>query len=119
MKLSDYKGEDALELLADVLEPAMEIIGDKQISEAAKKNESRGALVKMVIKNHKKSILEIMAYIGGEDPASYNPDILTLTGDLLELFNDEAFMQLFQSQGQKSSDLLSGPATEATQAKEK
>lgn len=119
MKLSDYKGEDALELLANILEPAMEIIQDKKISEAAKDKKTQGALVRMIIKDHKKSILEIMAYIGGEDPANYNPDIITLAGDLLELFNDEAFMELFQSQGQKLPDLHSGPATEATQEKEK
>lgn len=119
MKLSDYKGEDALELLADILEPAMEIIRDKKISEMAKSKATRGTLVKTIIKDHKKSILEIMAYIGGEDPVSYNPDIITLTGDLLELFNDEAFMELFQSQGQKLPDLHSGPAMDATQAKEK
>ena len=120
MKLSDYKGEDAIELLADILEPAMEIIGDKNIEAAVKdKNMTRGALIKMILKNHKKSILEIMAYIDGEDPATYNPGVLTLPVRLLELFNDEEFMELFQSQGQKLSDLSSGPATEATQEKEK
>ena len=120
MKLSDYKGEDALELLANILEPAMEIIQDENIREATKNNKTtRGALVKMIIKDHKTSILEIRAYISGlEDPAEYNPDIITLTGDLLELFSDEAFSELFQSQGQKLPDLHSGPATEAIQESE-
>lgn len=115
MKLSDYKGEDAIELLADIIEPAMEIIGDERIKAAANSKMSRGALVKMVLKNHKKSILEIMARIDGEDPATYNPSVLSIPVRLLELFDDEEFMQLFTSQDQKSSDLPSGPVTEATQ----
>lgn len=119
MKLSDYKGEDALDLLADIIEPAMEIISDKRISEAVKGDMSRGALVKLIIKNHKTAILTIMAVIQGEDPAAYKPDVLTLTADLLELLSDEAFIELFLSQGQKLSGLRSGPATEATQESEK
>lgn len=119
MKLSDYKGEDALELLANIIEPAMEIFSDKRISEAAKSKMARGALVKMILKNHKKSILEIMAYIDGEDPTTYNPGVFTIPVRLLELFNDEEFTELFHSLGQKSSDQLSGPATEATQESEK
>lgn len=119
MKLSDYKGEDAIELLADILEPAMEIIGDESIKKAADSKMSRGALVKMVLKNHKKAILEIMARIDGEDPATYNPGVLTLPARLLELFNDEEFMQLFTSQDQKSNDRSSGPVTEVTRGAEK
>lgn len=119
MKLSDYKGEDALDLLADILEPAMEIISDKRISEATKGEMSRGALVKLIVKNHKTAILTIMALIQGEDPATYKPDVLTLTANLMELLSDEAFTELFQSQGQKLADLHSGPATGATQESEK
>ncbi len=112
MKLSDYKGEDAIELLANILEPTMEIVGDPIITESIKdsKKMTRGALIKTIIKDHKKPILEILAYINGEDPASYEPDILTLTMSLIELFNDEAFLQLFPSQDQSVSDLHSGPA---------
>lgn len=118
MKLSDYKGEDALDLLADIVEPAMEIISDKRISEAAKSKMSRGALVKLIIKNHKRSILTLMARVSGVDPETYNPDLFTLTADLMELISDEAFTELFQSQGQKLPDLHSGPATEAIQESE-
>ena len=38
MKLSEYQGEEALDLLADLIEPAGEIMSDKEIGDLFKKN---------------------------------------------------------------------------------
>ena len=36
MKISDVKNEEALDLLADILEPASEIIADEEVKKAYK-----------------------------------------------------------------------------------
>ena len=61
MKLSEYQGEAALDLLADLIEPAGEIMSDKEIGEMFKKN--RFKAIGLAIKNHKKAVIQIMATI--------------------------------------------------------
>ena len=39
MKLSDYEGEQALDVLADLIEPAMEIMADKEMADREKSSE--------------------------------------------------------------------------------
>lgn len=115
MRLSDYRGEDAIDLLADIIDPATEILGDTEFRDAVRAKMPRMTLVKMVLKKHKKEILEIMAIIDGEDPETYKPSALTLPVKLMDMLNDEELMQLFQSQGQTGEDVPSGSATENTE----
>lgn len=119
MKLSDYKGEDALDLLADIIEPASGIFGDTEFRDAVRGDASRTSIVKMVLKKHKKEILEIMAVIDGEDPETYKPNVLTLPVKLIDIMNDEEFMRLFQLQGQMEENESSGSAMESTEDPEK
>jgi len=112
MKLSDYKGEDAIELLADIIEPAIDIISDDAIRDAVRANKTRMELIKLVLKGHKKEILEIMARIDGEDPATYQPNVFVLPMRLIELLNDSDLMELFRSQTRIESDASSGSAME-------
>jgi hypothetical protein len=53
MKLSEYKGEQALDMLADLIEPAATIMADKEIANAVRANLPRIKIVKAAIKNHK------------------------------------------------------------------
>lgn len=114
MNLSDYKGEDALDLLADILEPATEIFSDTEFRNAVREKMSKMEIVKMLLKRHKKSILQIMAIIDGADPETYKPNVFTLPIKLLELFNDKEFLMLFQSQGQMNLKESSGSAMGST-----
>ena len=71
MKLSEYKGEKALDLLADLFEPATAIMADKEIMNAVRANLPKIKIVKTVIKNHKREVIEILAILDGEDPKEY------------------------------------------------
>lgn len=119
MRLSDYKGEDALDLLADILGPATEILSDDNIKKAFKDGVSRIDLVKMLLKSHKKEIIEIMATVDGEDPNTYKVNVFTLPIKLLDIVGNEEFLQLFQLQGQETVEESSGSATESTEEKGK
>ncbi len=119
MKLSEYKGEQALDLLADLMEPAMVIMADKEISRLAKANMPKIKLVKVAIKNHKREVIEILAILDGEEPKNYAEKVtlFTLPAKLLEIFNDPDLMSLFTSQGQ-TTETSSGSATESFEESE-
>lgn len=115
-KLSEYRGEEALEILADLIEPAAEIMTDKKIAEAFR-GKNAGEAIKIALKDHKRSILNIMARLDGEDPAAYAPNVFALPRQLLEIFNDPDLVQLFSLQGQNAEQTISGSATGNTEAR--
>ena len=116
MKLSDFEGEQAIDVLADLLEPASEIMTDKAFVSTFQNGDRLKAL-KYVLKEHKKAVIEILAITEGVDPATYKPKVLSLPAKLLEIFNDPEIMGLFQSQGQKDKT-SSGSATVNIEANE-
>ena len=97
MKLSEIKGEQALDVLADIIEPVTAICIDEEIQSMVKSGVPTLKMVKPIIKNHKKEIVEILAILDGENPAEYEVNVLTLPLKLLELLNDPTIKQLFQS----------------------
>lgn len=103
MKLSEIHGEKCLDMFADLIEPIAEIMSDKEIAEAAKK-ENKAAAVSVAIRNHKKAVIEVMAILDGENPVEYAEkiNIFTLPAKLLEILNEPEILNLFQSQGQKT-----------------
>lgn len=101
MKLSDFKGEKAIEVFADLLEPIAEILTDSEIVKLVQSEDVKQIeVIKKILKGHSKSVVQILAILEGEDPATYKPDIITLPKKLIEIFNDEAFIDLFTSQSQ-------------------
>lgn len=108
MKLAEIKGEAALDLLADIIEPAVEIATDDEVREALK-NGDKAKAIAAGIRGHKKALLAIMAKIEGESAEEYaeSVNILTLPKKVLEILNDEDFVRLFmlqeQTEGVKSS----------------
>ena len=112
MKLSEYQGEAALDILADLIEPAGEIMSDKKIGEVFKQN--RFKAIGLAIKNHKKAVMQIMATLDGVPVEEYKCNVLTLPTKVLQLLNDPELVQLFTSQGQTGDAKSSGSATEST-----
>lgn len=98
MKLSEIKGERALDVLADLIDPVAEILGDREISEALQAGKAPAKAIKLALKNHKRAVLDMMAAIDGEDPETYQPSLFVLPKRLLDLLNDPEVQQLFASQ---------------------
>ena len=113
MKLSEYQGEAALDLLADLIEPAGEIMSDKEIGEVFKKN--RFKAIGSAIKNHKKAVIQILSTMDGVPVEEYKCNVFTLPAKILELLNDPALIQLFTYQGQTGDAKSSGSASENTE----
>ena len=118
MRLSDYQGEDALDLLADIMEPAIEIMADPEVKEAYKSGTTRIGFIKVIIKGHKKSIIEIMAAIDGVPVEEYKVNFFTLPKKLMELLEEPEIMSFFASQSQEILENVSGSAMESIEAEE-
>ena len=113
MKLSEYHGEDALDILDDLIEPAGEIMSDKEIGEVFKENRFRA--IGLAIKNHKKAVMQILATMDGVPVEEYKCSVFTLPVKILELLNDPDIVQLFTYQGQTGDANSSGSASENTE----
>lgn len=114
MRLSDIKGEKALDVVADLIEPVAEIMSDKRIPPLLQSGKAADRIkaIKIGIKEHKRSVISMMAILHDEDPETYQPSVLTIPVQLLELLNDPEVQALFGSQAQTSDGITSGPASE-------
>lgn len=108
---------DKLDLLADLIEPVGELLGDREAL-AAWRDGDRGGCLRRLIRGHKGAIVEILARLEGRDPAEYQLDggalmlrLLAKWGELRELAE-----ALFPSPAQSADTGRSGPATGATGA---
>ena len=110
MKLSEYQGETALDVLADLIEPAGEIMSDKEIGEVFKENKFKA--IGLAIKNHKKAVMQILATMDGVPVDEYKCNVFSLPVKILELLNDPDLVQLFTYQGQTGDAKSSGSASE-------
>ena len=110
MKVSEYQGDAALDIVADLIEPVGEIMSDKKIGEVFKEN--RFKAIGFAIKNHKKAVMQIMATMDGIPVEEYKCNVFTLPMKILELLNDPELIKLFTYQGQTGDANASGSASE-------
>ena len=100
MKLREIKNERAIELLADMFDPIMEIASDEKVVSAAR-SDNKILMVKVILKEHSNAVFQLMAMSDGVPVEEYECNVVTLPAKLVELFNQPEFEFLFQSQGQK------------------
>lgn len=117
-RLQDVKGEEALDVLADVLDYAVRLVKNDKIREALNSGGFRDIeTIKLLIKEGKHELISIMAIIDGKpyDEFVETLDLLTLPVMLYQTFNDEALQSVFISQAQTTGVTSSGLATETTE----
>lgn len=102
MKVTDFKDEAAIKLLADILEPTAKIFGDTKtrIALAAVQNGTftQAEAISAILRLHPKEIMAIMAALEGKKPEDFHCNILTLPAKIIELTEDEELMVFFKSQ---------------------
>lgn len=94
-KLSEYRDEEALDLIADLVEPVAALVQDKDFAEAFDGN--KAAAVRIAIKNHKAEVLQILARLENVPVADYHCDVFTLPARLFEILTDENLLAVFTS----------------------
>ena len=115
-KLSEIQNEEALDLLADILEPVMKIASDAEVREVAK--DGKMAAIQYVLKNHKSALMTIMAKLDGVSMDEYRVNVVQIPVKVMELLNDKDLMDFFQSQDLLTSEMPFGSAMASTEADE-
>lgn len=114
-RLQDVKGEESLDVLADVLEYAVALLKNEKILAAINDKGIRDIdTIKLLIKEGKHEIISMMAAIDGKsyDEFLETLDLLTLPVMLYQTFNDEALQAVFLSQAQTMGKTSSGSVME-------
>ena len=107
--------EEELDLFADLLDPAAEILTDEAVRSVFTSGGKPITAIKYAIKNHKAAVLEILARIDGVPVEDYHISALALPVKLLALLNRPELKGLFSSAGQTNDAAPSGSHTENTE----
>ena len=113
-KLSEYRNEEALNLLADIIEPCVVVFGDPDFIKVARSKDTV-EIIKCLLKSHQKSVIEILATLEGVPVEKYECNLATLPVTILQIVNDSDLIHFFKSQGQELVQTSSGSATENTE----
>lgn len=120
MKISDFHGDAALDLLADLLEPISIIASDAEIQKMFKKKGTKlFAIAAKIIRSHKAEVMQILAATNGVPVEEYNPSATEIIGQLVDIMNDEDLAPFFNFAPTKTARKSSGSAMESTEEKEK
>ena len=94
-KLSEVKGEEALDVLAEILEPIVTIINDEEVKAGFETNVAKS--VSVALKKYKTEILQIFASINGKsvEKTCEEIDILSLPSYIVEILNEPEIQRLF------------------------
>lgn len=115
-KISEFRNEEALDLLVDIIEPTARIFGDAELRKAVLRKAKKIECIKIAIKNHKSDVIEILALLDGEDPKKYDTGLVRIITKLLEVLNDEELSDFFKLQGQMVAQTSLSSVTENTEA---
>ena len=107
MKLGELKGEQAIEVIADLIAPITNIAEDQQnllhFPATRQGNETHREMavrdfktkIPKLLKTHKKDVLDILCAVNGSDPNDLS--MLDIIKGIIELMNDKDFLNLFLS----------------------
>lgn len=94
-KLSEIKGEEAIDVLAEIIVPITAIVNDDEVQAGFKENVAK--CVSIALKKHKSEVIEILASINGKsvEETLEEIDILSLPSYIIDALNEPAIQSLF------------------------
>lgn len=107
MKISEFKDEEALDLLAELIEPAAKIFGSEAIRNAVGSKKPKLELVRIAIKEHKKEVIQILAALNGVPVEEFHCTVPSIIAQALEILNDKDLLDFFSSQEQMAEQTSS------------
>lgn len=93
-KLSEIKGEEALDVLAEILIPITEIVKDDEVKEGFEKNVA--TCVAVALKKHRDEVMDILSAVDGKPREELYIDLLTLPTAMIEILNEPSVQSLFR-----------------------
>lgn len=117
-KLSDYHGDEAIELWADMLDPLSKILEDDKIKNIVRSGKPKLLIAKEILKKHKKEALEIMLRIDPTPIDGLNV-VLRLVNILTDIGSNEEIKGFFgYAEQEKTGKGSSGSVTESIEGEE-
>lgn len=97
MKLSDFKGEDALDVLAEIISPVTEILNDGDIKNAWQSNRDLASCCELALKKHRKAMITVLATTQQKTYEEYmkTVTVFSVPLHLAELASDEVLLNFF------------------------
>lgn len=120
-KLSEFKDDEAMDVLAEILEPASNLIGNPNFKTAIRGDKEKGIkknrlqAVKIAIKENREDVVKIMAILNEKPVEEFHYNLLTLPKMMLEIFNDKELIDFFSSQSEEDLQTPFGSAMENTE----
>lgn len=117
MRLSAFKDEKAIEVVAALLEPLGKITQNEEIQELHKKGMKSYEFAATALKTNASEIKKIFAILNDKDPEDYHCDAVSILRDTITLISDADLMELFGFQRQTPPS--SGSVSETTEGQNK
>lgn len=122
MRLSEITGVDAIDVIAEILEPVATILADEEIRKTIEARKPYLIIAKVILKRQKEAILEVLAILNQTDPREFKPSLIELPIMLVQLIQDimenEELVSLFHLQEQMKASVSSIPVMETTEGTE-
>jgi len=115
MRLSDFENEEAIDLLAEIIDPAVDIMSDADIVNIVRSGKPSILAVKKALKDHKQAVVSMVAILHRKTPETVKFTLPTLIKDLLDMFNDPEIKAVFRLGSPEKQSESSGSATETTE----
>lgn len=112
MKLSDFKDEKAIEVVAKLIPPIARISVNKDNSNA--RGENLLVFASAILQNNAADVKDMLAILDDKEPDEYHCTAATVLFDVFAMISDPALLELFGLQGQNPAS--SGSASENTEA---
>lgn len=118
MRLSEFKDERGVEVVAKLLVPVCTIAANPANAEAKKTCKNKLEFASAMIQNNPTEVKTMLAILADENPAEYHCNGATVMIGLLEMLADPEVMQLFGLQSKMTGQTCSGSQSETTGAPE-
>lgn len=115
-KLSEFKDDEAMDVLAEVIEPVAELCTDKEFVQLVRGDKSKGIkpdrikATQKAITDHRKAVVKIMAVLNETPVEEFHYNIMTLPMMFVKMLNDKELLAFFQYQGETDLETRSGSA---------
>lgn len=112
MKISEFKGANAIEFIGDIIEPVSKIFSDEIVRGFFSKNaDNKSAIVKHICKEYATEAIEVLAAMQGITPEEYEGNPFTIMMQVFEIMNDPDLLSVFTSSEQKTASTSFGSAS--------
>lgn len=121
MRISEIRGDAALDFIADIIEPASVIFGDDEITNLIKPDKDEPVkktrlmtAAKAILKRHRNEAKEILAALEGVSVEEYKANPIQILAQVFMFLIDASgdITTVFFSQERKTGNASSGDVTE-------